>query len=165
MQLHYIPILEKGHGDIKVWRKLWRHERELLQRTAGKTIVLVKLKEQLSGKRKHPAPKESSELQTKWIKIQGSKSPKPSQSSQSDPLQEDNGGVKKTCWTKLCWTTEQCEWVFKILLQRKIPSRHRIQHWVELDKELSARFGHGRGAGWLKKIAHYTLLFVPVEGC
>ena len=65
VQLHYIPILEKGHGDIKVWRKVWRHERELLHRIAGKMIVPVKLKEQLSRKRKHPAPEESSELQTK----------------------------------------------------------------------------------------------------
>ena len=45
VQLHYIPILEKGHGDIKVWRKVWRHERELLHRIAGKMIVPVKLKE------------------------------------------------------------------------------------------------------------------------
>lgn len=94
----------------------------------------------------------------------GSKSPEPSQSSQSDPLQEDNGGVKKkTCWTKLCWTTEQCEWVFEILLQRKIPSRHRIQHWIELDKEFSARFEDDQGTERPKKMARCTLLLVPVE--
>jgi hypothetical protein len=109
-------------------------------------------------------PLKSRQSHRQWIKIQGSKSPEPSQSPQSDPLQEDNGGVKKkTYWTKLCWTTEQCEWVFEILLQRKIPSHRCIQHWVELDKEFSARFGHGLGAERLKKMARCTLLFVPVE--
>jgi len=62
VQLHYIRISEKGHGDIKVWRELWRHERELLQRTAGKMIVPAKPKERLSRKRKHQGCKSINEI-------------------------------------------------------------------------------------------------------